>query len=283
MTLAWLKSATAALAVWAGMVQADSGFYEVDMQLVLAVDISFSISLDEQDIQRRGYVAAFRDADVIRAVTSGYRGRIAVTLMEWAGDDMQVQVVPWTLIADRAGAEAFAARLAAAPVNRSGRTSISTALTAAIALFPQSPFQAARRVVDISSDGFNNSGPRVDRARDRLVYHGVTINGLPLMIGDGGAPVPLDVYFRDCVIGGPGAFVAPVLSWGAFGATLKQKLITEISGPVPAAPGYLRAAATDCLTGEKVEREKYIDQLKGATGTRAPRWIPREEDWPLPE
>ncbi|MHA6261789.1 DUF1194 domain-containing protein [Arenibacterium sp. CAU 1754] len=254
------------------------------MQLVLAVDISFSISLDEQDIQRRGYVAAFRDPDVIRAITSGKYGRIAVTLFEWAGDDMQAQVVPWTEISDPVSARAFAAQLEQAPIHRSGRTSISTALATAIDLFPQSPFMAQRHVVDISSDGLNNSGPRVDRVRDRLVYQGIIINGLPLMMGKATGPeADLDIYFQDCVVGGFGSFVSPVFSWEEFGPTLKKKLIDEISGPGPERL-FLAGAAMDCLIGEKEERRKYIDQLKDAVGDdRAPRWLPRDEDWPLPE
>lgn len=267
--------------------KAETGFVEVDIQLVLAVDISFSISLDEQDIQRRGYVSAFRDPDVIRAITSGFRGRVAVTLLEWAGDDMQTQVVPWTLVSDEVSAHDFATRLENAPIHRSGRTSLSTALVAARSLFSQSPFVAQRQVIDISSDGLNNSGPRVDKVRDTLVYHGITINGLPLMIGNSTGPeAQLDIYFEHCVVGGFGSFVSPVFNWEEFGPTLKKKLITEISGP---GPERIHLAATsqtemDCLIGEKEDRRKYIDQLKDAVGDdRAPRWIPREEDWPLPE
>jgi len=273
---------------------ADSTPIEVDIQLVLAVDISFSISRDEQDIQRRGYAAAFRDPKVIRAITSGYRGRIAIAYMEWAGEGIQFQVVPWVVISDAFSANAFARRLEQIPVNRRGRTSLSVALTAALALFRQSPFVSNRLVVDISGDGFNNNGPRVDGARDALVYHGVTINGLPLMAGrDQGQDARLSHYFKDCVIGGPGAFLMPMLRWDQFGNTLTRKLIAEIAGP-GTAPGRAQVWRTadqvapqpraDCLFGEKEERRNYIRQLEDAVGkNRAPRWIPREEDWPIPK
>ena len=278
-----------------GPVRVDSGVMEVDMQLVLAVDISFSISTDELGVQRRGYVDAFRDPDVIRSITSGYLGRIAVTMVEWAGETTQVQIVPWTLIADQNSAEVFADALEEAPVQRSGRTSISEALGASLKVLDESPFVSFRRVVDISSDGLNNSGRRVDRVRDDLLYHGVVINGLPLLVGTATGPAEdLDHYFADCVIGGAGSFVEPVESWDEFGATLKKKLLLEIAGPGRApmptdGPERVYRASDpqlekmDCLTGEKQDLREYIDQLKKATGDRAPRWIPREEDWPMPE
>jgi len=273
---------------------AESSLIEVDMQLVLAVDISFSISLDEQDIQRRGYIAAFRDPEVIRAITSGFRGRISVTYLEWAGEDTQFQVVPWTMIFDPASAEGFARLLETTPVTRKGRTSISQALTVALGLFRNSPFQSNRHVVDISSDGFNNNGPRVSRVRDALVYHGVTINGLPLMGGkETGPEADLDRYFEDCVIGGLGAFTMPVVRWEEFGPALNDKLISEIAGPahIPSKARITFAAdpietrtKMDCLFGEKAELKEYIRQLEEAVGkNRAPRWLPREQDWPMPD
>ncbi len=290
--------------------QVESGAIEVDMQLVLAVDISFSISTDEQGVQRRGYIEAFRDPDVIRAITSGSRGRIAVTMVEWAGASTQTQIVPWTMIWDPQSAADFADRLSAAPVQRSGRTSISEALQVSLQVLEISPFVSFRRVVDISSDGLNNSGRRVDRVRDLLLYHGVVINGLPLLTGSETGPAEnLDVYFADCVTGGPGSFVEPVRAWSEFGAALKKKLILEIAGAPQQAPRAFRFArhstrsddrppalqpqvhkaadavpgAMDCLTGEKEDLRNYIDQLKKTTGDRAPRWIPREEDWPMPD
>jgi len=173
------------------------------MALVLAVDISFSISQDEQDIQRRGYIAAFLDTQVVAALTLGSRGRVAVTYLEWAGSDTQVQVIPWVVISDTQSAAAFSKRLEMLETNRSGRTSLSSALDAAVDLFNTGPFVSNRQVVDISSDGMNNAGRRVDYARDRLLHRGIVINGLPLMVGSTDGPNhDLDQYFRDCVIGG---------------------------------------------------------------------------------
>jgi len=311
MRLRWANAGRLAVTcLWligsSGHASAESSLIEVDMQLVLAVDISFSISLDEQDIQRRGYIAAFRDPEVISAITSGYRGRIAVTYLEWAGEDHQSQVVAWTLITDPVSAADFAKRLEMAPVTRKGRTSLSQALTKALGLFRQSPFQSNRHVVDLSSDGFNNSGPRVNRARDALVYHGVTINGLPLVQGHDTGPktgpeagpktgpkTDLRRYFQDCVIGGLGAFVMPAAHWDEFAETLKNKLVSEISGPwqSPAMARVTHAAdkdaapsGMDCLIGEKEDLKEYIRQLEKAVGKgRAPRWMPREQDWPMPD
>lgn len=283
-----LLSSLAAFVLLGAPLEADDGIFEVDMALVLAVDISFSISTDEQDIQRRGYVRAFQDPDVIAALTTGTRGRVAVTYLEWAGEATQTQVIPWAVISDATSAAMFAKRLAALDSTRSGRTSLSTALDVAADLFHRSPFVSYRQVVDISSDGMNNSGGRVDKARDRLVYRGITINGLPLMAGSQDAPDrDLDQYFTDCVIGGLGAFSYPVHDWDAFAETLKRKLIREfVEAPSQArlwraADVQAAAPKMDCLTGEK----KELNDFKALIGTipgGSERWKPVEKDW-LPE
>jgi hypothetical protein len=280
---------TAALLAFLGMTVAAiaGGRPDVDMALVLAVDVSFSISIDERDIQRRGYVSAFRTPEIIRAATSGPLGRIAVTYVEWAGPEEQRQILPWTVLDNRAAVFAFADRLEAAPVHRSGRTSLSGALAEAVRLFEDSPVEATRRVIDISSDGVNNSGPPVVSVRDLAAGLSITINGLPLMgaAGSEDSPVPLDSYYRDCVIAGPGAFVFPVNDWSQFAETLKKKLALEIAY-VPGFSGMVHLASievqTDCLIGEKEEREKYIRQLDEMTGGKSERWQLREQDWPTP-
>lgn len=260
------------------------------MALVLAVDISFSISRDEQDIQRQGYIGAFKDPEVIEALTTGTRGRVAVTYLEWAGEATQMQVIPWAVISDAESAAMFSKRLEALESTRSGRTSLANALDVAADLFRRGPFVSYRMVVDISSDGMNNSGGRVDKARDRLLYRGITINGLPLMAGSRDAPDrDLDQYFKDCVIGGLGAFSYPVYAWEAFAQTLKQKLIREFVGDQkPARPRLWRAAGAkkvqpkmDCLTGEKKELEDF-KALIGTIPGGAERWKPVEKDW-IPE
>lgn len=275
----------AVLGIFAAPAWADSGPLEVDMALVLAVDISFSISMDEQDIQRRGYVAAFLDAEVIDALTSGARGRVAVTYLEWAGEAAQTQVIPWAIISDYQSAAIFSDQLSTLEANRAGRTSISGALDVAADLLSRSPFATYRQVVDISSDGMNNSGLRVDNARDRLTYRGITINGLPLMAGSKVPTQGLDQYFRDCVIGGLGAFSYPVYAWDDFAETLKQKLIREfVDKPRPPQARIWKVAGvdagtkTDCLTGEKRDLEDFKALIRTIPGG-SERWKPVEEDW----
>jgi hypothetical protein len=276
----------ALLGVIAAPVWADSGPLEVDMALVLAVDISFSISPDEQDIQRRGYIAAFLDTDVVDALTTGTRGRVAVTYLEWAGEAAQAQVIPWAIISDHQSAAVFSEQLNALETSRAGRTSLSGALDVAADLLSHSPFATYRQVVDISSDGMNNSGRRVDKARDRLTYRGITINGLPLMAGSKAPTQGLNHYFRDCVIGGLGAFSYPVYAWNDFAETLKQKLIREfVNKPRPPQARIWKVggvadagAKTDCLKGEKKELEDFKDLIRTIPGG-SERWKPVEDDW----
>lgn len=230
----------------------------VDLQLVLAVDVSPSMDADELAIQRAGYVAGFRHPSVIQAITSGPLGRIAVAYLEWARPGFSVVAVPWTLIASKADAEAFAGRLAAAPPASDVGTSISSGLLVASGLFTDSGFTSRRRAIDVSGDGPNNAGLPVDRTRDMLVMHGFVINGLPIMVkqvaADGDIP-NLDAYYEDCVIGGPGAFVVPVNDVSQFETAIRRKLVLEISS---ARPRPMRAAltsvqpATDCQIGEQI-------------------------------
>ncbi|HSG96297.1 MAG TPA: DUF1194 domain-containing protein, partial [Afifellaceae bacterium] len=188
---------------------------EVDLELVLAVDISRSMDFEEQELQRAGYVAAFRHREVIAAISSGLTGRIAVTYLEWAGPGTQLHVVPWTLVEDAHSAHAFANAMAAAPISRERHTSISTGLITAAGLLAASPFAGLREVIDVSGDGPNNMGPPVLEARRIVLERGVTINGLPIMLRPGGGFFnvhDLDVYYEHCVIGGPAAFLVTVES-----------------------------------------------------------------------
>ena len=185
---------------------------DVDLELVLAVDVSRSMDYDEQRLQRDGYVAAFRHPEVIAAISSGALGRIAVTYVEWAGPFYQTIVVPWTILANGADAEAFATKLAAAPLMNETGTSISGGLSFSAQLFDTSGARGLRRAIDVSGDGPNNMGLPVAPMRDQLVEEGITINGLPIMLkrsySFGPFNIPnLDVYYEDCVIGGPGAFM----------------------------------------------------------------------------
>lgn len=240
----------------------------VDLELVLAVDVSLSMDLDEQRVQRDGYVAAFRDPLVWRAIATGPSGRIAVTYVEWAGPGVQETVLPWTLIDGPAAAQAFADVLEGKRISRARMTSISSALEYAAQALATGPFEGRRKVIDVSGDGPNNSGPHVVPTRDKLVAAGIVINGLPITIKVGGGPYSgfdisnLDQYYADCVIGGPGSFSLPVKEKSQLPETIRRKLILEISGISPndsaprVIPTQLKAPvpepAADCLIGEKL-------------------------------
>ena len=239
----------------------------VDVELILAVDVSLSMSPGELAIQRDGYAAALTSEQVINAIRDGVHGRIAITYVEWAGVTVQNVVVPWTIVSSLEEAQAFAEKLTLHPSNSARRTSISGALTFAGDMFAESPHRGMKRVVDISGDGPNNQGGLVVPARDALVEQGITINGLPLMTTGGFSSVydlaDLDLYYENCVIGGPGAFMIPVNDWAQFPEAVRRKLVLELAGgPGPALPAHARivpAAArdsADCEVGEKMWRDR---------------------------
>ena len=201
--------------------------------LVLAVDISNSMDPEEQALQREGFIAAFRSPLVHDAIRKGAHGRVAVTYMEWAGTVVQQVVIPWTVIENSDEAAGFANRLAASPIRRAPRTSISAAIDFAVLLLDGSGVEAMRRVIDISGDGANNQGRPVTNARNDALERGIIINGLPIMLKRSGHwdIESLDLYYRDCVIGGPGAFMIPVRQREQFVEAVKTKLVREISEP----------------------------------------------------
>jgi hypothetical protein len=234
----------------------------VDLELVIAVDVSLSMDLEEQRLQREGYVAAFRDAEIHRAIASGAYGRIAVTYVEWAGAHSQAVVIPWTILDGPGAARAFAAGLEAAPISRARLTSISAALAFSRDQFASSGVKALRRVIDVSGDGPNNSGAPVVAVRDEVVTAGIVVNGLPIILrlaANSLFDIPdLDRYYARCVVGGPGAFVVPVRHLAEFAEAIRRKLLLEISGLlVPGhvvrtqGPGEGSGDAYDCLIGEK--------------------------------
>jgi Protein of unknown function (DUF1194) len=198
----------------------------VDLQLVLAVDASGSVDQPRFELQKQGYVAAFRDPRVLRAIQSGAMQGIAVTMVQWTGPALQIQVLPWTLIKDAATAHAFADAIAATPRQLfTGGTSISGAIDYAVPLILESPFKGARRVIDISGDGSNNRGRPAASARDDAVRAGMVINGLPILALE----PDLDRYFSDLVIGGPGAFAIAAKSYETFAEAILKKLIREMA------------------------------------------------------
>jgi hypothetical protein len=207
----------------------------VDLQLVLAVDASGSVSEARFELQKQGYVDAFRNQELLRAVQSG-RG-IAVTMVQWTGPALQVQTVPWTFVNDEASMRAFANAVEATPRRLfGGGTSISGAIDHGVALLGSSPFTGGRRVIDISGDGRNNRGRPATDARDEAVREGISINGLPILALE----PDLEEYYRNNVIGGPGAFVVPAESFETFGEAIRKKLVIEISGRGP--PPFIRRA-----------------------------------------
>ena len=238
---------------------AQTELLEVDVELFLAVDVSRSMSPYELEIQRRGYAAALGSDEVMGAIEGGLIGQIAVTYVEWAGAGSQTVIVPWTLISTPDEARAVAETLTAYFSGGMRRTSISEALIYATEAFDLNTFKGLRRVIDISGDGPNNQGRPVLDARARATERGIVINGLPLMTQDEfssrwGIP-DLDVYYRECVIGGPGAFVIPVLTWDQFAEAVRRKLVLEIAGTTaPAAERLMLAEGYDCLVGEKIWR-----------------------------
>ncbi|WP_420393809.1 DUF1194 domain-containing protein [Acuticoccus sp.] len=228
------------------------------MELVLAVDVSWSMDIDEQRLQREGYVAAMRDPEVVATIGRGDWQRIAVTYVEWAGVDLQRTVVPWTIVDGPASANTFADMLDAAAIGRMRRTSISGALAHGALLFDNG-IDGMRRVIDVSGDGPNNMGSPVTNARDAVVAQGITVNGLPIMIKDanpGGffSIENLDQYYKDCVIGGFGAFMITVTDPAQFEEAIRRKIILEIAAAtpriVPAQFGTPEPTA-DCAVGEK--------------------------------
>lgn len=241
-----------------------AGAVPVDVELVLAVDISYSMDLDEQALQRDGYVQALRSREFLRALREGVHGKVAVTYFEWAGEHQQTIVMPWRLIEGPESADAVAAELAAAPIRRAARTSISGALRFAMPLFDASGYRGVRRVIDVSGDGANNSGPLVTQTRDEIVAAGITINGLPIMLK---RPNPntmdidiLDIYYEDCVIGGPGAFVVPIREREKFIEATRTKLVLEIAGLEPEAkvvPVKSDKPRISCTIGERLWQERW--------------------------
>jgi hypothetical protein len=241
----------------------------VDLELALAVDVSRSIDPGEAQLQREGYINAFRDPEVIRAIETGMLGRIAVGYFEWAGYGHAEIIVDWRLIEDAASANAFANALDVGNPVSASRTSISGAIDFAWPWFDNNGFEGNRRVIDISGDGPNNWGDFVNRARDRAVAAGVTINGLPILdpgfglfsrfnIGN------LDLYYRDCVIGGTGAFIVVAADFNDFARAVRRKLVLEIAGlqpppvhgPIAVQADERTQASPPCDIGERIRRDR---------------------------
>ena len=268
-----IGAAVIAVSAWSGIAapryadlpgRSAPGSIGVDVELVMAVDISYSMDFDELKLQRDGYVEALASQEFLNALKQGMHGKVAVTMVEWAGVNDQRIVLPWRLIDGPASAQAVAAELAAAPVRRAFRTSISGALLFSAPLFEGNGFTGIRRVIDVSGDGTNNQGPLIQLTRDEVVARGITINGLPIMLKE---PQPgsvdikeLDIYYEDCVIGGPGAFVVPIREREKFKEAIRAKLVLDIAdrSNVPRViPASAENPRISCTIGEQMWQRRW--------------------------
>ena len=212
----------------------------VDVELVLAVDVSYSMDMDELALQREGYAQAIVSKEFLQALKSGPNGRISITYFEWAASTDQKIIIPWRVIDGPETADAVANEIMKTPIRRASRTSISGAINFAMPLFDENPHRGLRRVIDISGDGPNNNGAPVVIARDAAVEKGVVINGLPIMVKEPSYSTMdidnLDFYYEDCVIGGPGSFVVTIKDRDKFKEAIRTKLLLEVAGRTPERP-----------------------------------------------
>ena len=221
---------------------------QVDLLLVLAADVSRSIDGEKFQLQREGYAAAISDPRVLDAIRSGRNGRVGVAFVEWSGIGSQRVVTDWTTVSDAESAKGFGDRLLEAPRSFADRTSISGAIEFAMGQFARAPFGSARRTIDVSGDGTNNSGPDVMQVRDEAIAQGVTINGLVILSETPLAwnpdhtnpPGGLENYYRNNVIGGPGAFVLAAQNFSSFGQAIVKKMIAEVALTEPLQPALIR-------------------------------------------
>jgi uncharacterized protein DUF1194 len=240
----------------------------VDVELILAVDVSYSMDLDELAIQREGYAQAIVSNEFLQALKNGPNGRIAITYFEWAASGDQKIIIPWRLIDGPESADAVSAEIMKTPIRRASRTSISGAIYFAMPLFEQNPYRGLRRVIDISGDGPNNNGPApVTLARDAAIEKGITINGLPIMVKEPSYSTMdienLDWYYKDCVTGGQGSFVVTIKSRDEFKEAIRTKLLMEVAGRTPAGPRVVPVAdepqepRVSCMVGEKIWQDRW--------------------------
>jgi hypothetical protein len=235
----------------------------VDVELVIAVDVSYSMDMDELAIQREGYAQAIVSKDFLQALRSRPDSKVALTYFEWSmsGDDRII--IPWRVIDGPESADAVAAEIMKAPIRRGSSTSISGAINFAVQLFEENPYRGSRRVIDISGDGPNNDGAPVTGARDAAVEKGIIINGLPIMVKEPSYLTTdienLDLYYEDCVIGGPGAFIMTIKDREKFQEAIRTKLVLEVAGLAPEGrivPTAENEPRVSCLVGEEKWRER---------------------------
>lgn len=236
----------------------------VDVELILAVDVSYSMDMDELAIQREGYAQAIVSKEFLQALKAGPNGKIAVTYFEWAASSDQKIIIPWRLIDGPETADAVAAEIMKTPIRRASRTSISGAINFAVPLFDEDPYRGLRRVIDISGDGPNNNGTLVTTARDAALEKGIVINGLPIMVKEPSYSTMdidnLDQYYEDCVIGGPGSFVVTIKEREKFKEAIRTKLLMEVAGRMPerkVVPVAEKEPRVSCMIGEKIWQDRW--------------------------
>ena len=236
----------------------------VDVELVLAVDVSYSMDMDELAIQREGYAQAIVSKEFLQALKTGPNGKVAVTYFEWAASSDQKIIIPWRLIDGPESAGAVADEILKTPIRRASRTSISGAINFAMPLFDENSYRGLRRVIDISGDGPNNNGGPVTVARDAAVEKGITINGLPIMVKEPSYSTMdidnLDFYYEDCVIGGPGSFVVSIKDREKFKEAIRTKLVLEVAGRTPErriVPVVVKESRVSCLVGEQIWQDRW--------------------------
>jgi hypothetical protein len=236
----------------------------VDVELVIAVDVSYSMDIEELAVQREGYAQAIVSKEFLQALKTGPNGRVALTYFEWSASSDQKIIIPWRLIDGPETADAIANEIMKIPVRRGSRTSISGAVNFAMPLFEENPYQGLRRVIDISGDGPNNSGAPVTGARDAALEKGIIINGLPIMVKEPSYSMTdidnLDLYYEDCVIGGPGSFVVSIKDRDKFKEAIRTKLVLEVAGRTPerrTAPVAEKEPRIPCSIGEKIWQDRW--------------------------
>jgi Protein of unknown function (DUF1194) len=242
----------------------------VDIELILATDVSYSMDMDELAVQREGYAQALVSKEFLQALKTGPLGKISITYFEWAASSDQKIIIPWRVIDGPESADAVANEIMRTPVRRASRTSISGAINFAMPLFDEDPYRGLRRVIDISGDGANNSGTPVTMARDAALEKGIVINGLPIMVKEPSFSTMdienLDWYYEDCVIGGPGSFVVSIKDREKFKEAIRTKLVLEVAGRTPerrvipvaeSEKEKEKEPRVSCLIGEKIWQDRW--------------------------
>jgi Protein of unknown function (DUF1194) len=263
----WRKAAASLMGLAAILVSAyaQADEIDVDVELILAVDVSYSMDPEEQRLQREGYIQALNSPEILNAIKKGIHGKIAVAYIEWAGAQSRELAADWHVIDSAESAAAFTSKLVEKPVKRWARTSISGAIDFSVPLFSSNQFNGLKQVIDISGDGSNNHGRPVERARDDALAAGIVINGLPIMFNrpTGGYRdvEPLDLYYTECVIGGPGSFVIPIRTREQFIDAIRTKILLEIA-LIPQEHHWIQKAQAqekrvDCMIGERLWRERW--------------------------